>query len=38
VVSVASPRALFGIVGDRSDLQPIAAEAEERLQRVVAAL
>jgi uncharacterized protein (DUF302 family) len=38
VVSVASPRSLFGIVGDSVDLRPIADEAEERLQRVVAAL
>lgn len=37
LVSIASPRAMFSIVG-RGDLEPIAAEAETRLRRVMDAL
>ena len=36
-VSIASPRVMFGVVR-RDDLEPIAAEAETRLQRVLDAL
>lgn len=38
VVSAVSPKALFGLVGSRTDLQPIAEEAEERLRRAIAAM
>jgi uncharacterized protein (DUF302 family) len=35
VVSAVSPKALFGLVGARDDLRPIAEEAEERLRRAI---
>jgi uncharacterized protein (DUF302 family) len=37
VVSIASPRAMFGIV-QNADLEPVVAEAEAKLRRVVGAL
>lgn len=37
LVSIASPRAMFSVVR-RDDLEPIAAEAETRLRRVMDAL
>lgn len=38
VVSVVDPAQMLGIVGDNPELQAVAAEAGERLRRVVAAL
>jgi uncharacterized protein (DUF302 family) len=37
LVSIASPRVMFSVVR-RDDLEPIAAEAETRLRRVLDAL
>lgn len=37
LVSIANPRAMFGLVDNR-DLEPIVAEADERLRRVLAHL
>ena len=38
VVSVVDPAQMLGVVGDNPELQAVAAEAGERLRRVVAAL
>jgi uncharacterized protein (DUF302 family) len=38
VVSVVDPAQMLGVVGDNPELQVVAAEAGERLRRVVAAL
>ena len=35
LVSAASPRAMFGIVGPRTELSAVADEAEERLRRAI---
>ena len=37
-VSVVDPAAMLGVAGDSPELRTVAAEAEERLRRVVAAL
>ncbi len=37
-VSVVDPAKMLGVVGDNLELRAVAAEAEERLRRVVAAL
>jgi len=36
-VSIASPRAMFSVVG-RADLEPVVADAEARIKRVIEAL
>lgn len=38
VVSAASPRAMFSVVPGRPDMEAIAQEAEERLQRMIQSL
>jgi uncharacterized protein (DUF302 family) len=38
VVSVVDPAMMLGVVGDNPELKAVAAEAEARLRRVVAAL
>jgi uncharacterized protein (DUF302 family) len=38
VVSVVDPAKMLGVVGGNPELQAVAAEAEERLRRVVASL
>jgi uncharacterized protein (DUF302 family) len=37
LISAASPRAMFSVVQDKASLEPIAADAEQRLRRAIEA-